>query len=333
MKLLLAAAAASLPAAALASQVFGFAIESAAGRNDRLAPVEVGADGLVKYHSSIEAPPSDAFCNVAFTARSRGGAYFVPAYTLDRSGRQSILTINATSGAVLRNVTTSEAITIPAMAYDDVNGVLYAAGLKTGVRGATVYSIDPATGDTKEIGSVDGIPDIQLCEAAFSPPTAAQPLGSLIFLYDPLNVSAADAYVVFDVKAGKTVNAVIHDGGGLNSITAWAPPGGSGYELLSMSYLDSRPMELISIQPDSGASKVILTLPVEGYVPAQGAQAFDEDTGTIWVALGYNDPKNSSFYPVLLEIDATKTPATFTQHWLDETKAKAGIWSLWWSSA
>jgi hypothetical protein len=34
---------------------------------------------------------------------------------------------------------------------------------------------------------------------------------------------------------------------------------------------------------------------------------------------------------VLLEIDATKTPATMTQHWLDESKAKGGIWSLFWT--
>ena len=98
-----------------------------------------------------------------------------------------------------------------------------------------------------------------------------------------------------------------------------------------MSYLDSRPMQLISIVPSTGASKVLLTLPVQGYEPFQGAQAFDESTGTIWVALGFNNPKNSSYYPVLVEIDATASPATMTQHWLDESKAPGGIWSLYWT--
>ena len=61
------------------------------------------------------------------------------------------------------------------------------------------------------------------------------------------------------------------------------------------------------------------------------ARSSPRRAGTIWVPLGFNDPTNSSYYPVLLEIDATKTPATMTQHWLDETKAKGGIWSLFWT--
>ena len=61
------------------------------------------------------------------------------------------------------------------------------------------------------------------------------------------------------------------------------------------------------------------------------ARSSPRRAGTIWVPLGFNDPTNSSYYPVLLEIDATKTPATMTQHWLDESKAKGGIWSLFWT--
>ena len=327
--LVCAAAAALLPSAAAASKVFGVAIMAELRAGDRVAAVEISAGGGVTYHASEVAPPSDAFCNVGF---SREGAYFLPAYTQDRSGRQSILTLNASTGALLRNVTTSIPLEFPAMAYDDASKLLYAVGSAAGLpeNFAYVFSIDPLTGATKNVGKVP-LPDIQLCEASFSPPTAATPLGALIFLWSPMNESAADAFIVFDVSKGEMVNDIIHQNGGLNSISVWSPPGGSGYELLAMSYLDTRPMQLISLQPDTGASKVIFTLPAQGYVPFQGAQAFAEDTGTIWVPLGFNDPTNSSYYPVLLEIDATATPATMTQHWLDEKKAPGGIWSLFWT--
>ena len=327
----LAAALARAPAsgAAPSSHVFGIAIMKEDAKGDKLAAVEVSAGGAVTYRASQLAPPSDAFCNVGFARAA--GAFFVPAYTLDRSGRQSILTINATTGALLHNATTSVALDVPAMAYDDASKLLYGVGLKAGGEAgfAYVWSIDPVSGATMELGKA-ATPDVQLCEAAFSPPTAAMPLGALIFLWSPLNESAADAYIVFDVAKGEVVGDIIHQSGGLNSLSVWSPPGGSGYELLAMSFLDTRPMELISIQPATGASKVLLTLPAQGYVPYQGAQAFDEDSGTIWVALGFNDPSNSSYYPVLLEIDATATPATMQQHWLDETKAPGGIWSLFW---
>ena len=271
-------AAALLPSAALAaSRVFGVAIMAEERAGDRVASVEISAGGGVQYHASLLAPPSDALCNVGF---SREGLYFLPAYTQDRSGRQSILTLNASTGELVRNVTTTIAFQAPAMAYDDVSKLLYAVGFGAGQPAgfAFVFSVDPLTGASKDIGKVP-LPDVQLCEASFSPPTAAMPLGALIFLWSPMNESAADAFVVFDVAKGAVVNDIIHQSGGLNSISVWSPPGGSGYELLAMSYLDTRPMQLLSIQPDSGASKVLLTLPVEGYVPFQGAQAFAEDTG------------------------------------------------------
>ena len=220
----------SLCGAAAASAVFGVAIEKEERAGDKLAAVQVSAGGAVTYRASLVAPPSDAFCNVGF-ARAEG-TFFVPAYTLDRSGRQSILTLNASTGALVRNVTTSVALDMPAMAYDDASKLLYAVGFKQGgAQGfAYVFSIDPATGATKELGDVQTA-DVQLCEAAFSPPTAALPLGGLVFLWSPLNESAADAYFIFDVAKGKVVNDIIHQNGGLNSISIWSPPGGSGYEI------------------------------------------------------------------------------------------------------
>ena len=268
------------PRALAASKVFGVAIMAEERAGDRLAAVEVAPGGAVTYHASVFAPPSDAFCNIGFD--SAAATYFVPAFTLDRSGRQSILTLNASDGRLLRNVTTSLPISATAAAFDEANGLLFAVGFKAGGEAgfAYVWSVDVKTGETKEVGKAQA-PDIQFCEAAFSPPTSALPAGALIFLWSPLNESAADAYITFDVSKGEAIGNTIHQNGGLNSLTVWSPPGGSGYELLAMSYLDTRPMQLISIEPASGASKVLLTLPAEGYEPYQGAQAFAEDTGTM----------------------------------------------------
>jgi len=327
-----AAAATAAPAPAAASRVFGIAL-MAEGALDKLAAVEVAADGAVTYRASQLAPPSDAFCNVAFARAA--GTYFVPAYASDRSGRQSILTLDAATGALLHNATTSIAVDVPAMAFDDASKLLYGVGFEGDDGYAHVWSIDPVTGATTEIGKAATQDDIQLCEAAFSPPTAAMPLGALIFLWTPKSEGASDAVVLFDVAKGAVARNFVHDKGGLNSLSVWTPPGGGGgggggYELLAMSFLNTRPMELVSIAPGTGASRVLLTLPAEGYVPCQGAQAFAEDSGMVWVALGYNDPTNRSFYPVLLEINATASPATMQQHWLDEKKAPGGIWALNW---
>jgi hypothetical protein len=314
-------------AAAAPSRVFGIAM-MAEGALDRLAAVEIAAGGAVTYRASQLAPPSDAFCNVGFSRAA--GTFFVPSYTLDRSGRQSILTLDAATGELLHNATTSVAVDVPAMAFDDASKLLYGVGFKGDDGLAHVWSIDPVSGATTEIGKAATQDDIQLCEAAFSPPTAAMPLGALIFLWTPKAEGASDAIVTFDVAQGAVVGNAVHEKGGLNTLSVWTPPGSSAYELLAMSFLNTRPMELLSVAPDTGASRVLLTLPAEGYVPCQGAQAFAEDAGTIWVALGFNDPRNHSFYPVVLEINATATPATMQQHWLDETKAPGGIWALNW---
>ncbi len=291
-----------------------------------MAVVEIEADGVLKYHPSVTAGGSDEFCNLAF--RLYPATYFMPSFYSPTG--TAILQFNATSGLLVKNVTLVNATdwSITAMAYDDVNALLYAITLVG--QDWVVASIEPDTGVTEQVGTV-GVDNVQLCEAAFSPATAASPLGRFIFLTSPDSLPAGDAYIVFDVST-RAYNTTDYPTGGLNSISTWTPPGSSGYELLAMSFLDTRPMDLVSLEPISGSSTVLLTLPDDGYVPFQGAQAFAADTSTVWTVLGYNDKSNASYYPVLLEIDVSVSPATMVRHWINESRANDGIWSLYWSA-
>ena len=173
----------------------------------------------------------------------------------------------------------------------------------------------------------------QLCEATFGPATAAAPKGVLYFVWQ---APAADTeyLVTYDVAGARVLSTAPYSSGGLNSISAWQPPAPAAPAgVLSMSYYDTRPMELVSVDPATGNATVLLTLPGTGYVPYQGAQAWVPGSGTVLVAMGYNDPTNRSYYDVLLEIDAAAAPPTLVSHWLNETGAPGGLWSLDWAAA
>lgn len=307
--------------AVASATLYGFAIHSAGPKNHHVGVAVIDpTDGSVTYPGTpIDDHASDAFCNVAF--RPSPATYYSPTYSNQR-GYQDILTIDAATGVVTNNVTMSLAYAIPASTWDSATSVILAIGIPP-AGGADIVSIDPQTGVTTVLAANVGLPDIQLCEAAFS--------GGLLYgLWQPLNNSVPEMIYTFSLAKKAILTDVPFTDGGLNSMVLWTPPGGQpgAPQILALSYYDTRAMQLMSVDPTTGKGSVLATLPDENYSPFQGALGYDATNGLAYSVFLYNNRNNNSAYTVVVTFDTTATPVTMKQSWLNESASLDGIWSL-----
>lgn len=197
-------------ASVASSTLYGFAIHKSTESADFVGVAEFHpADGGITYKGDTKLNPSDAYCNVAFDGTSQ--QYFAFAYTYDK-GYQSILTIDAVSGNVTNNVTMSLPYSIPESTYDEESGNVIAVGTPPG-GGADVISISPSTGTTTVLASQIGIPDIQLCEAAFQPGASSSNLGYLYYIWQPL-ANDSEALAIFDLDVSEGCDERVDDASG-----------------------------------------------------------------------------------------------------------------------
>jgi hypothetical protein len=342
----LAGMSAGAAAASSTGSLYGFAIRSTTQKGAErvsIANIDI-ATGIATYTPKIDSYASDAFCNVAFASSgqgtSGGPAYLSPAYAphdLSPSGMayQTLLTIDAASGAVLRNVTLSSLFALPATTWDPASSSVLALGIPP-AGGARLLSIDPSTGNVTVVQASLNIPDIQLCEAVFSADASVDlstltMTGTMFYLFQPLANNTPEMLVTYDLGKNAVVQSVPYNAG-LNSLTLM--PGSTPTaptSLLSVSFYDTRPIELITIDPATGKSSVLATLPDEFYSPYQGALALNGAADTAYSVFIYTNQTTGTAYDILLSFDLTTTPATMVSHVLNETSAEDGIWSLDWA--
>lgn len=316
--------------------LYGFAIEKVEANSQVVAIATIDtASGNASYSKSHKDFPSDAFCNVAFVNGS-SPKYYAPAYTFKR-GYQSILGFDALTGDITSNVTMDLPYALPATTFDSqsrsIIGIAFdAAGNKD------IISIDPTTGKTNVLQQRVAVDDFQLCEAAYEPPTRAYPLGVVYYLWEPLNESATEVLVALDVAQNRTINAVNFHGG-LNGISLWYPSGQAA--ILAFSYLNTRPPQLVSIEPVSGNMSVLIQLPASlgQFATYQGDMAYSAAENKAWVIVGLNDPGTgpcnsggtATYCALLATFDLAVSPVTVDFKYMGDGTTGPEIWSIDWN--
>ena len=248
-------------------------------RNISIALIN-STSGAVVYTPSQPAPPADVPCANAFDPILR--RYFLIGGGIE--GEQWVLSYDAATGKLLSNVTTVPAAqrALPNLVYSPKSGSLLSVTIDP-AGGCAVYTIDPVTGNVTLLSIEKWCGSLNVCELEISPPSPAHPLGMLHWAW------AAEALgehlSSYDIATAAKVADVDHPSGGLNALTVWTPPGASHFEVLAMSFLNTRPMDVVSIEPVSGNTTLLFSLPSEEYAPYQGDAALDPyaEGGAVWL--------------------------------------------------
>ena len=87
--------------------------------------------------------------------------YYIP------TGWNTLLTVNASSGAVLVNASLSSPYDLPATQWDPATGLLYALGMPGGTV-IDAIAITPSTGQVAVVSDGLTLDGVQLCEVTWS---------------------------------------------------------------------------------------------------------------------------------------------------------------------
>jgi hypothetical protein len=231
--------------------------------------------GNVHWTSESINRGSDAFCNVAF--KKNPASYLVPAVrqgATDPTDLQ-LLTIRADSGTVEHIVNISKPYEYPASAFDDEHDLIWAIAIPP-QGGSDIITIHAATGHVDVVKSNIGLPDIQLCEAAFLN-------NQFFFAWED---DTSQIIVTYDVASQQISQRhyVMCPGecrGGMNTMVPYMPnaPSDNSTHILAMAVYGGPGApnpQVITIDPAiNDTITVLATCPESTISSPQGAGAFD----------------------------------------------------------
>ena len=298
---LAAAAAAAGAALAADAQLYAFAIRGAnqTGESASTALVDT-VTGKVDFKKTSFNHGSDAFCDVAFR-RTPVPAYLVPAAIAGgKPGESQILTIHAASGIVSHtSPKLSKVYEYPASAFDENAGLIWAIGIPP-QGGSDIITIDPDSGRVEVVAAQIGLPDIQLCEAAFL-------RGQFFFAWMD---DASQIVVTYDVasKNVSQVHYVMCPGecrGGMNTLVPFVDAASNATHLLAMAVYGgpgAPSPAVIEIDPAVNDSiNVLARCPEDTISSPQGAGTFDPASRNYYTVMLYtnNTPPMDVYYQLV----------------------------------
>ena len=307
--LALACSSAAPAAPAADAQLFAFAIRGANQTGEEASTALIDAvTGRVDFKKTSFNHGSDAFCDVAFR-RTPVPAYLVPAAIAGgKTGETQILTIHAASGIVSHaSPKLSKTYEYPASAFDEESGLIYAIGIPP-EGGSDIITVDPDSGKVEVVAAQIGLPDIQLCEAAF--------LREQFFFAWMDDTS--QIVVTYDVasKNVSQVHYIMCPGecrGGMNTLVPFVDEASNSTHLLAMAVYGgpgAPSPAVIEIDPAVDDSiKVLARCPEDTISSPQGAGTFDAASKTFYTVMLYtNNTQPMSVYYQLVSTNLD-TPA------------------------
>jgi len=295
------AAAAVGVALAADAQLYAFAIRGANSTGEFAATALLDAvTGKVSFKKTSFNHGSDAFCDVAFR-RTPVPAYLVPADVEGgKPGESQILTIHAASGLVSHaSPPLSKVYEYPASAFDEETGLIWAIGIPPG-GGSDIITVNPEDGKVDVVAAQIGLPDIQLCEAAFL-------RGRFYFAWED---DVSQIVVTYDV-ASKNVSQVHYDmcpgecRGGMNTLVPYVDVKSNSTHLLAMAVYGGPGAPnpaVIEIDPADGDSLSVLARCPESTISSpQGAGTYDPATRNFYTVMLYtnNTPPLTAYYQLI----------------------------------
>jgi len=289
LRLSVLAAAAASAALAADAQLYAFAIRGVnrTGEDASTALIDT-VTGKVDFKKTSFNHGSDAFCDVAFR-RTPVPAYLVPsAVAGGKLGESQIVTIHAASGIVSHtSPKLSKVYEYPASAFDEESGLIWAIGIPA-AGGSDIITIDPDSGKVEVVAAQIGLPDIQLCEAAF--------LRNQFFFAWMDDTS--QIVVTYDVvtKNLTQVHYVMCPGdcrGGMNTIVPFVDEASNSTHLLAMAVYGGPGAPnpaVIEIDPAVDNSiNVLANCPEATISSPQGAGTFDPATRNFYTVMLYTN--------------------------------------------
>ena len=287
---LLGARARAAPALSADAALYAFAIRGANQTGELASTALIDAvSGAVRYTAESFNHGSDAFCSTAF--RKSPASYFVPSFLKDGDKvKVQLQTIGAGTGHVDHAVNLSVFYSWPAAAYDDETGLLWAIAIPEN-GGSDIITVHAATGTVEVVKAQIGLPDIQLCEAAFFNDQFffawMDDTSQIICTWDVASQQLSQRHYVMCPGECR---------GGMNTIVPYLPdPSVNETHLLAMAVYGgpgAPTPQVISIDPAVDDSITVLaTCPEDTISSPQGAGAYD--------------PVNRNFYNVMLYTNNT----------------------------
>lgn len=297
-------------AAAPDQQLYAFAIRGVNRTGETASTAVIDAvTGKVDFTRTSVNGGSDAFCDIAFRKKPEP-AYIVPAAREGgKPGEQQVLTIHASSGLVTHAANVTKPYEWPASAFDDDRGLVWAVGIPPD-GGADIITINPESGHVEVVAPQIGIPDIQLCEAAFLNGQFffawMDDVSQIICTYDVATKNLTQRHYVMcpgECRGGMNTMVPFTTAANETHLLAMAVYGGPGAPRPSVIEIDPTEDDKIT---------TLATCPEDTISSPQGAGAFD--------------PVSRNFYNVMLYTN--NTPCCTVYYQLVTTNLDAPAYDL-----
>lgn len=264
-------------------------------------------------------------------------SYFVIS---DEQPAVRVITLDGTTGAVASSVLLSPQYIVVDMSYNTGDGLLYALASPDGTA-LHIVTLDARTGAVAVVdATVPALVLPRFCESGLSL-SGAHPR-----MYFTADTNATDpddgdqAIHTYDLQSRSIVSSVPWGAvanGSLNALAAATLPGAGAESLLAIATDPveggTRPLQLLSIAPDTGAFVVLGAAPLPPgspgpLIPSLGSLALDGRGATVTTIL-YDDAE-SAYYVATWNVSAgagALAPLAFTPV---ATPTAGGVWKVQW---